>query len=503
MPLQSVKLSIKLIFWLFLFGSTLNQSFAELPGSGKLYLGKSSADITPELPVALMGQFYLRIAEQVDTPLLANVLAISTLEQEKEISSVIFVACDLIFVPDILREELVTALKGAAPEIDSNRVILTATHTHTAPVLEDDPERSSFIYPIPKEGVVPVKAYRELFVRQVVPAIKEAYANMQPAKVSWATQRTAIGHNRRVSYADGTTQMYGNAAKDNFRELEGYEDHDLQSLFFWNAKGELIAICALVACPAQVLEHLSSVNADYWHHVREKAKAKFGEQVLVLGWIGASGDLSPRPIYRKKAAERMLELSGHTLEEAIAEQVVSTLSNSLENVKEDTHESLALAHSLVPLSLTKRKIKEDEYIEAKTNVENLEKEMSKKPETTANLYARKTWNASVVKRYKQQQAGSQNGFESFMHVVRLGDIAICTNQFELFTDYGIQIQARSPALQTFVIQVAGSGSYLPTTTAIDRGGYSAVIQSSVVGAEGGQELVNETVNRINAFWDGE
>jgi hypothetical protein len=503
MPLIASNLSFKLFFCILLYGSTWSHTIAETPNPGKLYVGKASADITPELPVALMGQFYLRIAEKADTPLLANVLSISTRDQEKEISSVIFVACDLIFVPDILREELVTALKGAAPEIDPSRIILTATHSHTAPVLEDDPERSFFIYPIPKEGVVPVKAYREHFVRQVIPAIKEAYSNLQPAKVSWATQRAAIGHNRRVSYADGTTQMYGNAATENFSGLEGYEDQDLQSLFFWNLEGELIAICALVACPAQVLEHLSSVNADYWHHVREKSKAKFGEQVLVLGWIGASGDLSPRPIYRKKAAERMLKLSGHTLEEAIAEQVISILSSSLETVKEDTHESLALAHSLVPLSLTKRKIKEDEYREAKTNVKNLEKEMSEKPETIANLYARKTWNASVVERYDEQQAGSQNGFKSFMHVVRLGDIAICTNQFELFTEYGIQIQARSPALQTFVIQVAGSGTYLPTSTAIDRGGYSAVIQSSVVGAEGGKELVNETVSRINAFWDGE
>ena len=33
---------------------------------------------------------------------------------------------------------------------------------------------------------------------------------------------------------------------------------------------------------------------------------------------------------------------------------------------------------------------------------------------------------------------------------------LCTNEFELFTDYGIRIQARSKALQTFVIQLVGS-----------------------------------------------
>jgi hypothetical protein len=77
-------------------------------------------------------------------------------------------------------------------------------------------------------------------------------------------------------------------------------------------------------------------------------------------------------------------------------------------------------------------------------------------------------------------------------------VAICTNQFELFTDYGIRIQSRSNALQTFVIQLAaGSGSYLPTEKAVKGGGYSAVIQSDVVSPEGGQILVDRTVSLIN------
>ena len=85
-----------------------------------------------------------------------------------------------------------------------------------------------------------------------------------------------------------------------------------------------------------------------------------------------------------------------------------------------------------------------------------------------------------------------------IHVLRLGDVAICTDQFELFTDYGIRIQARSNALQTFVVQLAaGAGSYLPTEKAVKGGGYSAVIQSCSVGPEGGQILVDRTVELIN------
>jgi len=86
-------------------------------------------------------------------------------------------------------------------------------------------------------------------------------------------------------------------------------------------------------------------------------------------------------------------------------------------------------------------------------------------------------------------------------VIRLGDIAIATNPFELYTDYGIQIKARSPAVQTFVVQLAvGSGGYLPTARAVQGGGYGAVIQSGRIGPEGGQVLVDRTVEAISQLW---
>ena len=90
-----------------------------------------------------------------------------------------------------------------------------------------------------------------------------------------------------------------------------------------------------------------------------------------------------------------------------------------------------------------------------------------------------------------------------LHVIRLGDVAICTNEFELFSDFGIRMMARSKALQTFVVQLTGSpgwGSYLPTAKAVHGGAYSAVIHSTLIGPEGGQVLVDRTVEVINGLW---
>jgi len=47
----------------------------------------------------------------------------------------------------------------------------------------------------------------------------------------------------------------------------------------------------------------SSANA-------KSLRAKYGKDLLVLGWTGAAGDQSPHLMFRKRAEERMRELRG-------------------------------------------------------------------------------------------------------------------------------------------------------------------------------------------------
>jgi hypothetical protein len=84
-----------------------------------------------------------------------------------------------------------------------------------------------------------------------------------------------------------------------------------------------------------------------------------------------------------------------------------------------------------------------------------------------------------------------------VHILRIGDVVIATNPFEYYLDYGMRIKARSPAIQTFLVQLTGSGTYVPTTRSIRGGAYGAVPASTLIGHEGGQELVERTVQLIN------
>ena len=84
--------------------------------------------------------------------------------------------------------------------------------------------------------------------------------------------------------------------------------------------------------------------------------------------------------------------------------------------------------------------------------------------------------------------------------MRLGELALCTNTFELYLDYGIQIKGRSKAMQTFMFQLTMSpwdySGYLPTAKGVRGGGYGAVPACNSVGPEGGQMLVDETLAAI-------
>ena len=88
-----------------------------------------------------------------------------------------------------------------------------------------------------------------------------------------------------------------------------------------------------------------------------------------------------------------------------------------------------------------------------------------------------------------------------IHVVRIGDMAIATFPLAPYLDFGIQIKARSKAVQTFTVQTADRHyRYLPTERSLAGGAYGAVLESTVFGPKGGRELVEQTLELIESLW---
>lgn len=454
--------------------------------AGELYVGAATVSITPDLPVALSGQMYLRISQKVESPVTATALAIETRQANESLEQAIMVSCDLVAIREGVLEKVRERLKLKLPGFDANKLFLSATHTHTAP------EMTEGRFDLPKEGVMHPAQYVEYLAGQVATAAAEAWNARAAGGAGWGLGHAVVAHNRRVLYAGDRAEMYGKSNQPTFRGIEGYEDHGVEVLFFWDAKGELIATAINVACPSQEVESRTAINADFWHEVREKLREKHGEKLHVLGWTGAAGDQSPRPMYRKLAEDRMRELRGLTKLGEHARRIVQAWEEAHEGAKQEIHRDVAFSHLVRRIELPRRIVTQEESLAAQAKAQDLAKD----PKQSRRMY----WHLAVVERFERQQAGDRSPFEMELHAIRLGDVAIATNPFELFTDYGVGIKARSPALQTFVIQLAGPGSYLPSERAVRGGSYSAIVESNQIGPEGGQVLVDKTIEALSSLW---
>jgi len=112
-----------------------NNIFAQ---DDKLYIGWAVADITPEKPVALVGQLHKRISEAVQDPLNATVLAIETRGENGSKEQAIMVSCDVLFIRGQTQKKIQNNISASLGDFDASKLFLNATHSHTAPGFIDN-----------------------------------------------------------------------------------------------------------------------------------------------------------------------------------------------------------------------------------------------------------------------------------------------------------------------------------------------------------------------------
>jgi len=457
----------------------------------ELQVGTASIDITPNKAVALWGQFGLRLSTKPATPLTANVVALRSGDVRTT-----FVSLDLLQLPEVFVKAVRDAVAGKDKSIDLPSIVLTATHTHTAPVLQPGTPG----IPVNPQTMT-VEETIAFLADKISDGIVAAWKNVAPGKMSYGLDRNSIGFSRRAVYADGSAKMYGKTNRPDFVNLEGMDDDDVGSIFFYDRQDRLRAIIVNVACPSQVVESQSAVNADYWLPVRNRLKARYGEAIVVLGWGSAAGDMSPRPLVHKAANARMRALRGIDEMQELARRIDLSVSQTFDAVQQEKSAEPVLKQSTVTLQLPLSKISAEQYQQALAEYNKVVAQVKKDPASASRVaFMARDWHHGVLQRYEQLQKNAAATYPVEIHVVRIGDLVVCTNPFELYCEYGIRIKARSQATQTFVVQMSGFGSYLPTARAQAGGHYSAIPQSNVIGPEGGQMLVDKTVEIIHELW---
>jgi len=476
------------------------------PRAGKLSVGWASADITPPRPVALCGQFHLRISKRVNDPLTATALAIEARHQDDVLDQAVIVSCDVVAIRRAILERVRQLVKPRVPDLDPTKIIINTTHTHTAPALVDAREEDlhpydimgTFVYRVPEKGVMQPRDYVDFFVGRLADAVVEAWKGRKPGGVSWALSYAVVGHNRRAVYANGRAQMYGATDRPNFDTFESTFDPGVELLFTWDNEKKLTGVVVNVACPSQEVESAHYVSADFWHDARVEVRKRHGQALFVLPLTGAGGDQSPHLLFRKQAEATLRRRKGNlTPRQEIGRRIAAAVGAGLELAKGDIRTEVPFIHKMQLIPLPVRKVTKREYESAKKGCEDLEAKGLEKLDSPNYIWWRIKRN--IVARYEIQE--KEPLYRTEVHTMRLGDIAVATNPFELYIDYGLRMKARSPAEQTFVVQTACDAlAYLPTERGVAGGHYSAGIMSNIIGPKGGRLLVERTVESLKAMW---
>ncbi len=498
----------------------------------RIKIGWSKKDISIDGPVLLQGQMYMRVNEGTYDPLYATALCL-----ENDGTAVVFCTLDLVNIRDGINSRVYEIVEKECPGLSHNNIIIGVTHTHAGPVLAETPETTPDGAPI-YSGI---KA-RDFVIERTAEAIIEAYKNRKEGAIAFGYGYAVVGHSRRSTYLvdrgsnepdaaapNGHAIMYGLTNNPYFAGYEAGADHFVNTMFTFDTDNKLTGMIVNVPCPSQLSEHFKKLSADYWCEVKEGIAKEFGEDVYVLPQCAAAGDLSPRILHYKDAQWRRFKLkygaegtaedfrNSKNIERVlcerrdIAERIVNSVKEIYSWAKNDIQSEVPVKHIRMDTSLTRRNIPEEELKVCKDNIKWLKENFPKKEEMTADEYRVKASRYNSIIGRNERAIEEFNSlktdpkFDVVLHAVRIGEVGFATCQFELYMDFMHRIQARSPFIQTFVVQLAGdyTGSYLPTERAEKNKGYSASIFCNRVGHEGGQELVEYSLEMLNEMADGE
>ena len=514
-----------------------------------LNIGWGRRSLNPGRPVAITGQFYLRVSLGEYTPVVAEALAI-----ENGRDAVIFVSADMVSLRGGILDMVRARLRAKAPEIPADKLILNATHTHAGPSF------SNAVPAVPGLAYMPAAEMKEFLATQIADAVIDAWRSRAPGSVAFGYGFATVGHSRRTVYSreqevppevlrrnaggfvNGLGRMYGNTAEDTFSHYEAGTDAFANFMFTFDASGKLTGAVVNVPCPAQTNEHAWVLHAGFWHPVREKLRAGYGD-IGVICQCAAAGDLAPRQMHYRAAelrryklkypglydrfvndplpypagffknadeerARREYDVCERLRAEDIAGRIAAAFDEVLAWARNDKLTAPVLRHEVAVVKLARRMVSEAEFREDKRifdelSAEKAALERSGRP-IPRTLVARMNRCRRTLGRYEAQK--SSPSIETCVHAVRIGDFAFVSNRFELFIDYMHRIQGRSPFVQTIVVQLVADpgldgGSYLATERAVANKGYSAILQSNQVSPEGGQQLVDLTVGMLKRLYE--
>lgn len=484
----------------------------------KCSIGWASIDITPDRPVFVAGQMYPRISTVVLEPLTATAVVF---EQEGEQFTLL--SADVVnFNVDVIRRvrDKLAGVQG----LDPMRVAFCATHTHNSMRCAQDPHlvnsrrflgEDRGIPWNPPENILYGDEEAEFVAARLAVAIEEAWVSRRPGGIAFADDYAAVGFNRRPIFRgeDGgeRSRMHGVCSQPSFLRFEAASDHLVAMFYTFDDSGALTGVGVNVNCPSQVFELHTFLTSDFWADARACIRERLGN-IRILPMCGAAGDQDPSDLmrlgkYNEEAFQRWGGQTGEVLRNfdmsrecrKIGERISEAVCRGYGFARNHVLRQLDFRVERLDLSLPIRKVSREDVREAQKLMDQASEAFPAGRPITMEQYLQIYEPMGVLLRWERQNQNPDFEFEVF--VARLANAVFATNPFELFSEYGIRIRARSAADYTFIVQLCnGAGGYLPTTAALSGGSYSSKPATTTLGPDGGDRLVEETLGAIGKMY---
>jgi len=433
-----------------------------------LRVGRAAVKITPAAGIPMAGYYSFRLSEGTHDDLFAKALVL-----ESGDAKVALVACDLVDIDEALAasaREAVHAATGIVPA----RIMISATHSHTGPLLN-----RRFLATAPAAPKKLAEQYRAALPQRIVETVRLADQSLTPARAWTATGREeSLGFYRRFLMKDGTVRFNPGKMNPDIVQPMGSIDPDVALAYFDSPEGRPLSAYVNFAL------HLDTVggaqfSADYPYTLAKLLAKLKGPEMLTIFTIGAAGNINHIDVSHKEPQKGHLE--AQRIGTVLAGEVLKTMAK----LKPATSALLQSAQEIVPLpipSYTAAERADAAKVAAQFGA-------AKPPPFLDLVHAMKV--LDVAERKGEPLAAE-------VQVITLGDqIAWVALPGEIFVELGVAIKKASPFPQTIIVELAnGSVSYVPTKKAYAEGAYEA---TSARAAPGGGELLAETAIRLLAL----
>ncbi len=423
----------------------------------ELKVGASLTDVTPiQYPVLVNGGMTSRTADKAVTKLYARAIVVDG--GKERIAIVVVDSC-------MMTRRLLDDAKHLAAQRTSIRpdhMLISATHTHTAPSA------------MGCLGTDEDTAYVPYLRDKLAEAIASAESRLEPAEVGWAVanaadytalRRWVIRPDRMITDPFGNptvrANMHAGANHDNVTGESGPEDPDLSMISFRSAAdGRPIALLANFSM--HYFSGVEALNFDYFglfsegiqNHVAQSAGAvsKSDAPFVAMMSHGCSGDIWRRD-YKQPATAKLQSPKIDEYTQGLLDVAISAYSG----ISYSTDAEVAMAETRLPL---RYRVPDKQRLEWAQRI--MEKLGDKLPQTTEEVYARE----QVILHQLQST-------EVVVQALRIGDIGIASTPNETYALTGLKLKLQSPLPKTMVIELANGGDgYIPPPEQHLLGGYN-------------------------------